>query len=637
MSRVNLLFVSPFPWTDSQAGELLKAIAAVSNLREVDKVGLVASEVPDSLALERDQLYKSGIANFQFQTEKKPYMRSVNAGSTASMLFSAFRTHRWHIVVAVGDAEHEVFKLLPTSQKKVLLTIHGIHDAARERVRPFSFDSTSRNGIDTIMRSLATSSYDYVLEKELNDEVAIDFEYKDESLRIRKVKSWDHFAEIIRSMVPPAVSTRCVEKHYYNKSTNDIAQAVNLDHVNEGPMRIALDMRWMIPGEFGGVENLARSFLKELLQIDSYNSYSIMLPGSSRYDFDWRGKKNYRLHNHDSAWSTIKAKGAQYTRYLLSQLSMAGHLTDDLITLRRIYSLEADFVYSFPGYIYPDMFLLPNILVVPDIQHEFLPDVFSPQHLEERRRIYRRSVGHAVHICAISEFTRNTLIDRLDVSPDRVTAVQLAADAVFDDEHRSRLDTAQILKNFNLIPGEYIYFPAHTWAHKNHLTALEALKLVRDQFGLEPQLVLTGAKRESFGAIRERTEKLRLEHQVRFLDYIALEKVPALYVGAAALIYPSLFEGFGMPVLEAMKCGCPVICSNTSSLPEIAGNAAILIEPLDAEAIAYAIYQVLSAEEKRHEMIKRGREQAEKFSWRRHTMESLTVFRNVKQVLGHNI
>ena len=138
---------------------------------------------------------------------------------------------------------------------------------------------------------------------------------------------------------------------------------------------------------------------------------------------------------------------------------------------------------------------------------------------------------------------------------------------------------------------------------------------------------------ESQPAVEAQVASAGLGGSVRFLGYVGRAELPALYRQAACVVFPSLFEGFGMPVLEAMASGCPVVCSNTTSLPEIAGDAAELVDPRDPDAIAAAIVRLLSDRELRAERVRRGRARAATYSWRRHTLETLAVLRMVHQDL----
>ena len=280
----------------------------------------------------------------------------------------------------------------------------------------------------------------------------------------------------------------------------------------------------------------------------------------------------------------------------------------------------------------PQLWPLRNVLVMPDIQHEYFPEFFAPEALEERRRLYTDAARRADHICAISEFTRQTLIDKLGVDPDRVTTVALAADASFRPDDVEGTDRS-VLEAHGLSRGGYLYFPAHTWMHKNHVAAVEALRVLRDRYNIRLTLVCSGGAREAQPALDAKIDAAGLRDQVRFLGYVPRHDVPALYRAAACLVFPSLFEGFGMPVLEAMSSGCPVVCSNTTSLPEIAGDAADLVDPTDADALAGAVARLIADRELRSHRIAAGLARAKAFSWRRHTIETISVLRKVHQDL----
>ena len=404
------------------------------------------------------------------------------------------------------------------------------------------------------------------------------------------------------------------------------------DNLQHAPMRVALDMRWLTPGLAGGLENLARSFMRHLIVLDRHNSYTMIVPARCRYDFDLRGCRNFRVTCRDSVKPAACHLLWQGTQRLHATLRLDYRRSPDVVSLEFLRSLDAEIVYSFPGYIHPEMLPLPQVLMVPDIQHEYLPELFSETALRERRRIYTESIRRADHICAISEFTRQTLIERLHVAPEKITTVLLAADPVFRTTSTPAADRARLAK-YRLPEDPFLFFPAHTWRHKNHKAAIAALVLLRDRYRMSPLLVCTGGTREAQPELEEQIHASGLVAQVRFLGYCPQEDLPALYRTAACLVFPSLFEGFGIPVLEAMACSCPVVCSNTTSLPEIAGDAALLVDPADPEALAAALRSVLLDGELRERLAALGLQQASRFSWRRHTLETVAVLHRVHQQL----
>jgi glycosyltransferase involved in cell wall biosynthesis len=161
---------------------------------------------------------------------------------------------------------------------------------------------------------------------------------------------------------------------------------------------------------------------------------------------------------------------------------------------------------------------------------------------------------------------------------------------------------------------------------------LEALLILREDYHLEPQLVCTGTLKDAQSEIMNLVKKHRLERQVNFLGYCPSIDMPSLYEGAFGMIFPSIFEGFGIPLLEAMWCSCPIACSNETSLPEIAGEAAIMFDPQSIEEIANALYRLLTESETRKELVEKGLEQAQKFSWIKFTTEVTRILHEINLV-----
>ena len=394
----------------------------------------------------------------------------------------------------------------------------------------------------------------------------------------------------------------------------------------ETPMRVALDMRWLQPGVAGGIEIQARSLVSELLALDGYNSYTLILPSVSRYSFDLRRRPNFRVVCRDSILPIAKDLLWRATASAHARLGLDYWRSREVRQIEFLRSLDAEIVYSFPGYIHPEMLHLWQVLAVPDIQHEYLPELFGEEALRERRRIYTESIRRAELICAVSEFTRRTLIERLGTPPEKIVAVPLAADPIFRPAKDPARDEA-VLRKYRLERG-YLFFPAHVWRHKNHRAAVSAMSILRGRGGA-PVLVCTGEAREGQGDLERHIARCGLSERVRFLGYCPREELPSLYRNAGCLVFPSLFEGFGMPVLEAMACGCPVVASNAASLPEVAGNAALLVDPADTEGLAEAIAQALGDGGLRRELRARGLARAAMFSWRRHALETVAALRRL--------
>jgi glycosyltransferase involved in cell wall biosynthesis len=443
-------------------------------------------------------------------------------------------------------------------------------------------------------------------------------------------------ATVIRALVEPACRDhvrfagrpRAIALHDPGQIASDYYRRVKevaSDKIQEqSPMRIVIDLRWMLPGLAGGIENVARSFIRNLSSLDRQNLYTVLVPARSRFDFDLRQSPNIKLLC-PARLSALLAKFGWKTSSLIHRrLGLDYWRSADVEQLRFLSALDAEIVYSMPGYIFSDLFPLRHVLMVPDIQHEYLPEFFSPMALDVRNRAYRESIHRADCICAISEFTRQTLISRLGVAAAKITAVPLAADPIFRPEPEQ--DDARRLQKYGLRARSYLLFPGHTWQHKNHRAAIAALKILREKYSVCTLLVCTGEPREAQPTLEAQIVEEGSSEYVRFLGYCPRADMPALYRNASCLVYPSWFEGFGMPVLESMSCGCPVVCSNTTSLPEVAGDAALFVDPRDHERLADEVNRTLSDNDLQNDLRTRGLRRASKFSWRRHTLEIIRVF-----------
>jgi glycosyltransferase involved in cell wall biosynthesis len=435
----------------------------------------------------------------------------------------------------------------------------------------------------------------------------------------------EQIAKMGRDTVVKQHNPDMLAKNYFDA----VESVINEKFATNKPLRVLIDLRWMVPGIAGGIENLSRSFINCLLEIDKYNKYSILLPTVVKHDFELRKNNNFHLIQSDGLVSTFKKISYLGACLIHSRLKIPYWRSHEIETLTHSKAYNADIALSMPGYIHPELHTMTNVLVVPDIQHEFCPEFFSKQELENRKRLYTESIHIADHLCAISEFTRQTLIEVLDVSAERITTTHLAADPIFHADSIYRGIYGEVLPKYKLEPGQYLLFPGNTWLHKNHLKTLEALLILREDYHLEPQLVCTGTLKDAQPEIMNLVKRYGLERQVNFLGYCPSIDMPSLYEGAFGMIFPSIFEGFGIPLLEAMWCSCPIACSNVTSLPEIAGDAAIMFDPHSTEAIAHAFNRLLTESETRKELVKKGLEQAKKFSWMKFTTEVTRILHDV--------
>jgi glycosyltransferase involved in cell wall biosynthesis len=237
-----------------------------------------------------------------------------------------------------------------------------------------------------------------------------------------------------------------------------------------------------------------------------------------------------------------------------------------------------------------------------DVQHLDLPQLFSRPELAYRSLFYDRAARAADSVITISNFARQRMIELLGLPADKVTVAQLGVDC---DQFTPNLGPR----------ADFVMYPARGWPHKNHARLIEAMRLVRRERP-EMRLVLTGGALDSLGELPDWVDRRGL---------VSVGELRELYRRAAVLAFPNMYEGFGLPPLEAMASGCPVAASDSGSIPEVCGDAAVLFDALDVEAIAAGI---LSALARNSELAQLGLEQVRRFTWERCRDTHLGVYRS---------
>ena len=234
-------------------------------------------------------------------------------------------------------------------------------------------------------------------------------------------------------------------------------------------------------------------------------------------------------------------------------------------------------------------------------------------------------ISRAKLIIAVSETTKKDIVTFLKCPEEKIKVVFNGYDHInyFTIEgNRHVIERAYGVKKYLLAIGP-------TYPHKNFETLIQAYKELDDSVRIQFPLVIAGGKKEYVNALKLLVKQLDLEINIRFIGYVPIDLMPALYREAEVFIFPSLYEGFGIPLLEAMACGCPVITSNTSSMPEVCGDAALYFDPLDRDSLKKRIMNLTEDRKLWNEMRKRGLEQVKKFSWQRTAQQLKSVIENI--------
>jgi glycosyltransferase involved in cell wall biosynthesis len=251
------------------------------------------------------------------------------------------------------------------------------------------------------------------------------------------------------------------------------------------------------------------------------------------------------------------------------------------------------------------------VLTIHDLQHEFFPQFFSRRDRLLRRLRWRPSARAADHILTISEFSRRTICERFDLPEEKITAVPLAARPTL----ALGQDQVPLPDQLKKLGAPWVFYPASPLPAKNHVRLLDGLALHRQRSGDDLHLVLTGPTMHAWDEVERAIEERSLGDRVIRLGHVGESTLSALYRHSTGLIFPSLFEGFGLPVLEAMGAGCPVAVSDAGSLPEIVGDVGHCFLPDDVEQIAAALDWLVRLDSPERDMqATAGRERAAHFS-----------------------
>jgi glycosyltransferase involved in cell wall biosynthesis len=267
---------------------------------------------------------------------------------------------------------------------------------------------------------------------------------------------------------------------------------------------------------------------------------------------------------------------------------------------------------------------VPCVVTIHDLSFERFPGLFSAAMAARLRLTVPWSARHAAAVVTVSQHARSEVMELYGVPDHRVHVTPLAADEDF--RPISAESCASALDELGLEAG-YLLCVGTVQPRKNLERVVQAYALLAPSS--RPKLVIAGPEGWRSSRVFESVRRHRLEDQVRFVGYVSPKQLVALYNGAAAFAYPSLYEGFGLPVLEAMACGTPTLTSDLSSLPEVAGNAAVLVDPRDVDSIRTGLEQVLLDTDLRRWLREAGYRQAARFSWDRCGRKTAAVYRAV--------
>jgi glycosyltransferase involved in cell wall biosynthesis len=366
-------------------------------------------------------------------------------------------------------------------------------------------------------------------------------------------------------------------------------------------------------GERAGISHYTYHLVKSLLALDRTDDFVLF--------FDARAQgvaREFLKPNTKIVFFTF----SQYKKYLPFVYS-------HVLAASKIASQNLD-IYHSPANVIPLRYAGKFCITTHDLAIYRRPDLFPKNQGFALKYIVPRTIHRAKKIIAVSEFTKREIQEFFPVDEKKIRVIYEGADhqrffkALPDENSREYLKTKYKIRN------EYLLFVGTLEPRKNLIRLLEAFyKMLSNNSGYKSkyQLLLAGTKGWLYDSIFDEVKNRGLEHNVLFPGYIDAKDLPLLYKNAKFFVYPSLYEGFGLPVLEAMACGVPVITSNASSLPEIVGDAALLVDQLDVDGLTGAMQRFLEDEKFRTGYSEKALLQAKKFSWEKCAKETLEVYK----------
>ena len=372
--------------------------------------------------------------------------------------------------------------------------------------------------------------------------------------------------------------------------------------------RVAISLASLVPGAIGGSERYARQLLLALAADPDEARITVLVSPPARAVYGAIGGGALRVQHLRFG---VAPGGLPRALGLCAGLALSRPLARPLGPLDVIHHALTVPLLRPPA---------PAVITLHDVAHHEVPQLFSRAERAFRRVAYDAAARSAAMVITPSAHSRDTIVARLGVAPERVAVIPYGV----EQEEFSPEDPGddQLRRARFELRARYVLYPANLWPHKNHERLIQAWARLADR---ELALVLTGRVDPRLGPLLDEARRLGVGDRVRHLGHVEAGSLPALYRGARAVVVPSLFEGFGFPVLEAMACGVPVAAADRASLPELCAGAAVLFDPEDVDAIAAAIERVVDDGQLREAGLRRAAE----LTWAAVARRHVEIYRSV--------
>ena len=371
-------------------------------------------------------------------------------------------------------------------------------------------------------------------------------------------------------------------------------------------MKIGIDARAAKWYRGTGIGTYSYQLINSLNKIDNYNNYSLFVP--SECDLAIPFKSNFH----------IKPIYQEKQNNFWNEVNVSNPLLDKSID---IYHVPQN------GIGLPLSKNCPFVITLHDIIPYKMPDTVGDQYL----KIFNEKLPNIIPMCdgiiTVSEYSKEDIIKAFNFPREKIYVTYLASEDIYKPYDKT-LSKLIIEKNYS-IKGEYILYIGGFSPRKNILGLLDSFSMLLPRLKKDIKLVIAGSKGKSYDIYIKRAQDLHIEDKVIFPGFISMNHIPFMYNACELFVYPSFYEGFGLPPIEAMACGVPVITSNVTSIPEIVKDSTVLVNPYDINELSEKMYDVLHDNALRHSLIKKGLKRASSLTWDNTAANTLTAYQNI--------